>query len=118
MNAANPYSILLSEPAEVYHAKSGEYLTSHLLSDFRKCPLLYHRKRLGLVPASEECPAYLVGHAAHTVILEGLDAFHRRYAVGGPVNPKTGLPFGQASKAFADWAAEQGKQVLTAAQFL
>ena len=38
--------------------KAGEYLSSHLLGDFRKCPLLYHRKRCGLL-ADEDRPAAL-----------------------------------------------------------
>jgi hypothetical protein len=106
---------LLSEPAEVYQAKAGEYLSSHLLADFRKCPLLYHRKRCGLI-GEEVRPAYLVGSAAHTVILEGMEAFRQRYAVGGPVNPKTGLPYGSSTKAWAEWAEAQGKPVLTSEQ--
>ena len=31
-----------------------------MLADFRKCPLLYHRKRQGLVAESQERPAYLI----------------------------------------------------------
>ena len=107
---------LICEPAEVYHAKAGEYLSSHLLGDFRKCPLLYHRKRCGLL-ADEDRPAYLVGRAAHTVILEGFEVFHQTYAVGGPVNPKTGQPFGASTKAWAEWAEAQGKPVLTAEHY-
>lgn len=109
--------LLIGEPAEVYHARSGEYLTSHLLADFRKCPLLYHRKRRGQTPASDDCPAYLVGRAAHTVILEGDEAFHQRFAVGGPVNPQTGLPYGAGTKAWAEWAKAQGKEGLTNEQY-
>ena len=108
--------VLLHEPAEVYHAKAGEFLSSHLLGDFRKCPLLYHRKRCGLVP-DEDRPAYLLGRAAHTVILEGMDAFRQSFAVGGPVNPKTGLPYGSSTKAWAEWAEAQGKDVLTNEQY-
>ena len=76
---------LIREPADDYHSRSGEFLSSHLLGDYRSCPLLYHRKRCGLIP-DEDRPAYLVGRAAHTVILEGKEAFRRTYAVGGPVN--------------------------------
>lgn len=108
--------VLIDEPAEVYHAQAGEYLSSHLLSDFRKSPLLYHRKRCGLVP-DEDRPAYLVGRAAHTVILEGPDAFQRAFAVGGPINPKTGLPYGSSTKAWAEWAAAHGKDVVTNGQY-
>lgn len=108
-------TILQREPAEVYHAKAGEYLTSHLLADFRKCPLLYHRKRLGLIQ-DEDRPAYLVGRAAHAVILEGDAAFQQRYAVGGPVNPKTGRPYGASTKICSRWAKQHCKDVLSRQQ--
>ena len=109
-------SFLIQEPADAYHAKTGEYLTSHLLGDFRRCPVLYHRKRQGLVSVSEDRPAYLVGRAAHSVILEGEEAFSQRYAVGGPVNPQTGLPFGPQTKAAQNWAKEQKKEIITPEQ--
>ena len=53
---------------------------------------------------------------AATLILEGREAFQQSYAVGGPVNPKTGLPFGPATKTWAEWAEAQGKPVLTGEQ--
>jgi len=110
-------TFLIREPAETYHARSGEFLSSHLLADFRKCPLLYHRKRCGLVPDNDR-PAYLVGRAAHTVILEGMETFRQSFAVGGPVNPKTGRPYGSSTKAWAEWAqAQEGKEVLTDQQY-
>lgn len=107
---------LLHEPADLYHDQAGTYLTSHQLADFRKSPLLYHRKRIGLV-RDEDRPAYLLGRAAHTLILERRKRFDEEYAVGGPVNPKTGEVYGQNTKAFAEWAAAQGKSVLTREQF-
>ena len=106
---------VFQEPAEAYHAKANQYLSSHQLADFRKCPLLFSRKRLGLI-ADEDRPAFLVGRALHTLVLEGREKFDAEYAVGGPINPKTGQPFGSGTKAFAEWAAECGKQVLTDAQ--
>lgn len=111
-----PSDVLLHEPAEVYHAKRGEYLSSHLLGDFRRCPQLYFRKRCGLLP-SEDRPAYLLGRAAHALILEGKEVFQAAFAVGGPINPKTGQPFGATTKAFADWAEAQQKDVLTTEQY-
>jgi PDDEXK-like domain of unknown function (DUF3799) len=107
---------LLHESSKDYHTKAGEYLSSHLLADFRRCPDLYHRRRSGLI-VDEDRPAYLVGRAAHTVILEGLEAFQESFAIGGPVNPKTGSPYGSSTKAWATWAAEQDRDVLTNAQF-
>ena len=113
MNQMNWPPFLVRESADVYHAQAGEFLASHLLADFRKCPELYHRRRLGLVPDSDT-PAYVLGRAAHTLILEGRAAFAAAYAVGGPLNPKTQAPFGRTTKAFQEWAEAQGKPVLSA----
>lgn len=116
MAVAESSSIVTHEPAELYHARSQEYLSSHQLADFRKCPLLYQRKKTGQF-VEEERPAYLLGRAAHTLILEGLDRFDAEYAVGGPINPKTGAPYGSGTKAWSAWAEAQCKAVLTAEQF-
>lgn len=107
---------ILREPFAEYLAQSKSHLTSHQLGDFRKCPALYRKKKLGLVP-DEDRPAYLIGRALHTLVLEGRDRFEAEYAVGGPINPKTGEMFGPTTKAYAEWAAAQGKAVLTVAQF-
>jgi hypothetical protein len=109
-------NFLVHEPPEAYHSQAGEYLSSHQLADFCRSPLLYHRKRIGLI-ADEDRPAYLLGRAAHTLILEGRPRFDEQYAVGGPVNPKTGNVYGSNTKAFAGWAKAQGKPVLTHEQF-
>ncbi len=106
---------LVREPADVYHARSREFVTAHALAEFRRCPLLYRKKELGLVP-DRETSAYRIGQAAHTLILEGRRQYEREYAVGGPTNPKTGQPFGSQTKAFAEWADRQHKPVLTDAQ--
>lgn len=116
MKESNSLAFLIDEPAEVYHAKAKGFLTSHRLADFRKCPLLYHHKQLGLV-IDEDRPAYQVGHATHTMILEGRDRFKACYAVGGPVNPKTGQVYGANTKAYTEWADSVGKPVLTDDQF-
>ena len=103
---------LIREPAEVYHAKSKDCLTAHALAEFRRCPLLYRKKELGLVP-ERDSTAYVIGRAAHTLILEGRQRYEREYAVGGPINPKTGQPYGAKTKAFAQWAERQSKPVLS-----
>lgn len=106
---------ILRESYAVYREKAREYLTSHQLADFRRCPLLYRKKRLGLVE-DEDRPAFLVGRALHTLVLEGRERFEAEYAVGGPLNPKTGELYGSSTKAFSEWAAAQGKPVLTVQQ--
>ena len=103
---------LIREPADVYHAKAKDFLSAHALAEFRRCPLLYRKKELGLVPERDSM-AYVIGRAAHTLILEGRERYEREYAVGGPINPKTGQPFGSQTKAFAEWAERQGRPVLS-----
>ncbi len=103
---------LIRESAEVYHAQAVRFLSSHQLAEFRRNPLLFRKKELGLV-RDEDRPAYLIGRAAHTLVLEGRETFEQSYAFGGPINPKTGERFGSRTKAFEEWAAAQGKPVLT-----
>ena len=107
---------LLRESDAEYREKSKAYLTSHTLADFRKCPLLYWQRQQGLIP-DEDRPAYLLGRAAHVLILEGRGRFDAEYAVGGPVNARTGKPYGVNTQAYADWAAAQGRPVITEEQF-
>lgn len=56
----------------------------------------------------KETPAMHFGTAMHTLMLDGVTEFHRKYAVGGPVNPSTEKTYGRDTKAFADWLKEQG----------
>jgi hypothetical protein len=105
-------SFLIRESADVYHAQGARFLSSHQLAEFRRNPLLFRKKELGLVK-DEDRPAYLIGRAAHTLILEGRETYESQYAFGGPVNPKTGEPFGSRTKAFQEWAETQGKPVLS-----
>jgi len=107
--------VLTHEPEDAYHAKAGEYLSSHMLADFRRSPLLYYKRRLGLIDDIDR-PAYLLGRACHVRILEGRDRYQQMFAVGGPINPKTAKPYGANTNAFTEWAAAQGKPVLTAEQ--
>jgi hypothetical protein len=108
--------LIIGESDKEYHAKADNFLSSHALADFRKCPMLYRKKRMGLIE-DEDRPAYLLGRALHTLVLEGRSKFEAEYAVGGPVNPKTGELFGSQTKAWAEWAEMQGRPVLTLIQF-
>ena len=59
----------LSIPADEYHAasRSGRYMSSHLLADFRESPELYRRKANGEI-AETEGPALVLGRAAHCLL--------------------------------------------------
>ena len=113
MNRIDDLGFLIDEPFDVYLARATEFLSSHQLKEFRENPFLYWKRKSGLIPEGPDRPAFLIGRGAHTLILEGRKVFEDGYAVGGPVNPKTGEVYGSRTKAFAEWATAQGKPVLT-----
>jgi len=103
---------LKREPDAAYQAKRRDYLSSHALADFRRCPRTYQRKRLGLVPEKDSA-AFAFGRATHTRILEGVDPFKREFVVGPPCDPKTGKVPDPRSKAHKAWVAAQTKPVVS-----
>lgn len=105
-------SIFITEPANEYHAKAKNYLSSHQLIDFIKCPYGYMKKQKGLMKEPES-QAFLLGRAAHSLILEGRSVYENEFAIGGPINPTTGKPFGNTTKKFLEWQELQQKPVLT-----
>lgn len=112
-------SFIIHEPADEYHARSrsGEFMSSHLLADFRESPALYRRKVSGEITESESS-AFVMGRAAHCLILEGRNAFDREYVVtDGPINPRTGESYGRNTKAFAEWAATQEREIISGKDF-
>jgi len=108
-------NFITHEPADEYHARSrsGEFMSSHLLADFRESPALYCREIHGEIEQTEST-AFALGRAAHSLILEGREGFDRDFIVSdGPVNPKTGEPFGKATKAYAEWRARLDREVVS-----
>ena len=106
----------IKESDDQYHGRNemrgGDCLSSHGLIQFMRSPLAYRMACDGQ-GKNIDTDAFAFGRAAHTYILEGEAAFRERYAVGGPVNPKTGECYGSGTKAFAEWRAAQGKPCLT-----
>lgn len=113
------FPFIVDIPAEEYHAaaRRGEFLSSHLLGDFRSCPLLYKKKLSGEIEPGDST-AYAQGRAIHTLILEGREQFDREYMIsGGPINPKSGEPFGKTTKSYREWAAAQKRPVISPEDF-
>jgi len=109
MKTRTDYPCFVDIAAEQYHqdARDGKFLSSHLLGDFRKCPLLYRQKLTGEIPPQDSA-AYWMGRAVHSLVCEGRSAFDREFLISdGPVNPKTGEVFGKLTKAYKEWAAAQ-----------
>ena len=110
---------IIHEPSAVYHEQSrtGKYLSSHLLGDFRVSPALFHKKMLGQIEETESA-AFILGRAAHSLILEGRHAFDNEYVVSdGPINPKTGEPYGKTTKAYAEWKSSQDREIISGKDF-
>ena len=107
---------IIIESSEEYHAKRKDYLSSHMLGDFRKCPELFHKKETGQI-IDDDRPAYVIGRAAHSLILEGDKPFQAQYTVGEPINEKTGKPYGKSTLAYQEWLAAQDKEVISPADF-
>ena len=105
--------------AAEYHrdARDGKFLSSHLLADFRKSPRLYQKKMNGEIEPSESA-ALALGRALHVLVLEGRARFDEEFLVSdGPVNPKTGEPYGRTTKAFREWSAAQKKEIVSGPEF-
>jgi hypothetical protein len=110
---------LLDIPADEYHAatKRNEYTTSHRLNLFRKCPALYKKTIDGEIVEGDTA-AFAFGRATHVYIIEGKEKFDAEYVVSdGPINEKTGKPYGKLTAAYAKWAAEQPKPVVGTEDF-
>ena len=113
------YPFLLDVKASEYHADSasGRYLSSHNLALFRKCPRSYHLTMTGKM-RKPETQVLAFGRAAHCFTLEDSDVWNREFVVtDGPVNPKTGQPFGRTSQKFIDFMATQTKEVVSCREF-
>jgi hypothetical protein len=107
---------IIAEPAAEYHAKRDRFLSSHALADFRRCPALFRKKETGEI-SDEDRPAYVIGRAAHTLILEGTVQFESEYTVGEPINEKTGKPYGKSTLAYQSWLESQDKAVISPKDF-
>ena len=104
-------NILPDTPFDEYKKMSG--LNYHGLKNFYENPMLW---KAGWFDERPETRAMKFGTMAHVWLLQGDEAFGRRYATWTPpVNPKTGSPFGAETKAYKEalleWhAANPGKE--------
>ena len=103
-----------------YDKARTQFMGSHLLELFRFSPRQCQWKIQGLIPSSTTS-YYEIGTALHCFVLEGAGAFHERYEIAeGPINPKTGNPYGRDTKAFSTWYEEitaTGRQVVSGSEF-
>lgn len=116
---SNVIDFFIYEDDETYHSrsKSGEVLSSHMLLDFKASPKFYRKKTTGAI-IEKPRTAYTFGRACHKLILEGKDEFDKQYLVSdGPVNKKTGQPYGSTTKAYLEWKHLQYKEIISIADY-
>ena len=112
--------ILIDEPFEVYLAKQEEFLTSTQLRTFVRCPRLFYLEKTGAITTDPNKTSFelILGSAAHKLILEGRQEFDLCYAVGAPINERTGKEYGRDTQAFAKWAEQQRADKGSAVEFI
>jgi hypothetical protein len=101
-------SIIYDETADAYHANPA--VGSSLGKLARKSLRLFNDVRSGLAPR-EDKPSFQVGRLIHMRVLEP-DRYAEQVVTCGPINPRTGQPYGRDTKAFADWQAENPGKVV------
>lgn len=105
-------SRLLTETPAHYAARAAECYTAADLAAFAHCPLAMRQRRAGLIPTVRDEHSRLSA-AAHTLLLHGQEFFDANYTVGGPINPTTEREYGEETKAYRTWEAEQCRPVLS-----
>jgi hypothetical protein len=106
---------LVHESEEDYRAKSDEYVDGEHLGNFRENAFLFRKRQRGLAPRRERSDD-VVDRAAMSRVLRGREHYASAFAIGGPINPRTGEPYSRYSTEFEQWATSHGKPVLTTEQ--
>jgi hypothetical protein len=101
-------TIVYDEPHDAYHSNGA--VGSTLAKLARKSLRLFDDVRSGLAPR-EDKPSFQVGRIIHMRVLEP-DRYAEQVVSCGPINPKTGNPYGRDTKAFADWQAENPGKIV------
>ncbi len=106
---------------KAYHAgalgNGGTYMSSHNLALMRDNPHAFELLMKGKLPRTES-PALAFGRAVHCYTLESTEIWRDRYIVtDGPINEKTGAPYGRATAKYAQFLAEQTKEIVSTHDF-
>lgn len=110
---------MLVESEDEYHARSkcGEVMSSHMLHLFLQSPRKWRMLTSGEVKPKDS-DSLSFGRAAHKMILEGIDEFSKCYTVDdGPINPKTGMPYGKTTAIYHGWLAGIEGDVISTADY-
>ena len=112
-------TIMTMDPGIYEHVLEAEYRDWPALNKssldilHERSPLHYRYER---DHPQAETEALTIGHAFHTLALEGEAAYSAGVVIGGPINTRTGRPYGRDTEAFRNWLSQfpPGRVVLTA----
>lgn len=120
MTSVNIEELAAKITVDEYFALSEErkVVTPENIGDLISYPALFKAMQddRELRPALSE--AMTTGRALADFLGMSADEFSAKYAIAdGPVNPKTGKPYGAETKAYAEWLALQEKTPVSSATF-
>lgn len=95
-------------PSAHYHAHPGIGASTARLA--HKSIRLYKDAVDGLIPSPDR-GCLKIGTLVHMAVLEP-DRFAAQVVTEGPINTKTGKPYGRDTNAFADWEAENPGKIV------
>jgi hypothetical protein len=108
-------------PDAEYQSARQNYITAHALAEFRRDPYLYWRAYVDPNRAivRQDSPTFAFGRAAHVMILEGREKYLDSFVIAdGPINESTGKPYGNATKAYAEWYVSQTMPIVSIKEHL
>ena len=102
-----------------FEASEGRnVVTPENLSGLLEYPALFNAMRSDRELRPALSPAMSTGRALNDFLTCTAEEFGARYTVAdGPVNPKTGRPYGPETKSYLDWASKQDKTPVTSDDF-
>lgn len=107
-----PMEIVTDEDFGEYRSRCKSYINYHSLATYMRSPAVYWAEYSGIIE-KRDSDAMAFGRAFHTLALESRGVFDDQYTVtDGPINEKTGKPYGRDTQAWARWAAEQTGEIV------
>lgn len=98
-------------PDDHYQKARRDYLTSTELKTFLRCPAMVYDERMG-IHARSPSRSMDLGTLVHAMVLEPQTFEEKYHVAAGPMNAKTGKPYGRDSDAYRTWANGLTKTII------
>lgn len=101
--------------AEEYERGRDEFMSAHKLADYMRCQHLFKALHVTKEERIESSQKMHIGTLLHCSVLEP-EEYSELYAIGGPINPKTGKEYGQETKKWKDAEEKLGREIISLAE--